>query len=119
MLNNIIFITLFSCIISSSRIFSKNDYTKPLQNPKSDHPLNKAWLLNALLGLTGFVLNCIVLNLCLKEWKRLLSSINAMIMYVHKTSRPTLESSSKELNWTRSELDLTWGLTTSPLPCPV
>ncbi len=49
-------------------------------NPHSGHPLQKAWLLNAAIGVAGVVLNCIVLNLSMKEWK-IISSINAMIMY--------------------------------------
>ena len=85
MLSIIIFLTLLSYIIYVSGNSSKTEYSKPFQHPKSDHPLHTAWFLNALLGLTGIVLNCIVLNLCLMEWKRLISSINAMIMYLHKT----------------------------------
>ena len=45
-----------------------------------DHPLQKAWLLNAALGMAGVVLNCIVLNLAMQERKSLISSVNAMIM---------------------------------------
>ena len=48
-------------------------------SPQSDHPLQNAWLLNAAIGVAGVVLNCIVLNLSMKEWK-IISSINAMIM---------------------------------------
>ena len=50
-------------------------------SPHGDHPLQNAWLLNAAIGVAGVVLNCIVLNLFMKEWK-IISSINAMIMYV-------------------------------------
>ena len=81
MKNNVIALTLFSCIIFASEISSQKDYSMPFPNQKSDHPLRKAWLLNAVLGLSGVVLNCIVLNHCMKEWKSLISSINAMIMY--------------------------------------
>ena len=50
-------------------------------SPHGDHPLKNAWLLNAAIGVTGVILNCIVLNLSMKESK-IISSINAMIMYV-------------------------------------
>ena len=50
------------------------------QNPHRDHPLQKAWLLNAALGMAGVVLNCIVLNLAMQERKSLISSVNAMIL---------------------------------------
>ena len=56
------------------------DMSMAPQNPHSDHPLQKAWLLNAGLGIAGVVLNCIVLNLAMQERKSLISSVNAMIM---------------------------------------
>ena len=50
------------------------------QHLQRDHPLQKAWLLNAALGMAGVVLNCIVLTLAMLERKSLISSINAMIL---------------------------------------
>ena len=93
MKSNVITLTFFSCIIFASEISSQKDYSMPFHNPKSDHPLRKAWLLNAVLGLSGVVLNCIVLNHCMKEWKSLISSINAMIMYIKKAWKGILWAS--------------------------
>ena len=67
--------------ITGSGASSQNNLNMSQHNRHSDHPLQNAWLLNAAIGVAGVVLNCIVLNLSIKEWK-IVSSINAMIMYV-------------------------------------
>ena len=69
-----------SLFIIGSGASYQNNLTMSQHNPHSGHHLQKAWLLNAAIGVAGVVLNCIVLNLSIKEWK-IISSINAMIMY--------------------------------------
>ena len=45
-----------------------------------DHPIQKAWIINSVIGVCGIILNSLVIVVFIQERDKLVTSVNAMIM---------------------------------------
>ena len=74
-------ITLLLVLLLTGTLLGSVTVLSNDNKPRSEHPLQKAWLLNSVIGVAGIILNCAVLLLFIKERNTLITSVNAMIMY--------------------------------------
>ena len=58
---------------------NKTDNDK-MNNHDLDHPIQRAWIINSVIGVCGIILNSLVLVVFIQERDKLVTSVNAMIM---------------------------------------
>ena len=52
-----------------------------IDKPLTLHPLHKGWICQSVIGILGFILNGLVIQILYLERGSLISSVNVMIMY--------------------------------------